>query len=191
MRHCLMGLLTVALIPIISPSYAASTADCSYTYVDSFETNKAEVDSWSHSGFVEVMPGIHLSGVLMYIYGLQSDRGLGFYAGFEVDASAWLSYRFPLTPTALVVRGEIEFDIIALGGHYDCRVTVTYDSTAGGSQEITSGHHILQLAPPTPCAKVEVNFSGGDFALDNLAVCLDDITPARQMTWGQVKSKYR
>jgi hypothetical protein len=149
--------------------YEAQSSD--YSYSDDFSTRKAEMDSYQHSPFVDSLPLVFLYGLLVYM----PEHRLGFFKGWEVDAGAFLGYRFPLD-------GELG---IITGGMLD---VVVYSQTGGGSFSICKswnskdwecfqpgwglGHFELTPLPEDSCTSLYLSFSGDSVLLDSFSIQL-------------------
>ena len=161
---------------------AETPAHGEYVYSDDFSTDKAKWDSYSHSPFVDSLPGVYLYGLLMYTYVSGGNRALGFYSGFEADADARLCYRFPLSgEQGIITFGTIGIQVICDSSYanQDLWLHVSYDGQTWSLHNIgDSGLHVFALFPPIECSQVSLKFVGGAIygsegpRLDNLSLSL-------------------
>ena len=186
--------LLVVLVPVCHGLAHASD----YAYLDDFSTDMAMLDSYSHSEFLEELPSPWpVAGFLMYHRGPESDY-LAFYSGMGNDASARLSYAFPLDRAQFIAHGLLEFDIVYSDGVMSwLRYWRSYDGASWDWVSTVSqiGHYTFDLAPPDACSQVFIGFwgeSGGDMLLiDNLCVTLTYTTAVEQSAWSNIKALYR
>jgi len=187
--------LIALLLLVAAPSSAARTESCPYFYVDSFTTNQAEMDSYSHSPVVDTLVPIYLYSVLMYTLNEDGNRGPGFYQGFEPDGGAILSYRFPLDRAGAVNGGQAAFSIWLIPNARHARMAVSARCQETGRETTAvvtqTGQYEFSLPAIDPCSRVEVTFRGRDVVLDDVHVSLDDVTPVRRSGWGRLKVRYR
>jgi hypothetical protein len=168
------------VVAAVALGVCGCTGTDEWRYFDGFSTDKAESDSYSHSGFAEVPPDIVGAGFLMYVTDLSEDRSLGFHGGLWVnDVEAVLKYEFPLRGSVLrVCGGTLEFDVGSLsGGFGSFGVAVSYVGAAGGLSERIAkcGHYEYSLQPEGAADAVRIDFVGADVTLDNLQVSLQRI----------------
>jgi len=166
-----------------------------YSYFDDFSTDKAMVDSYSHSTFVDTLPPIHLAGHLMYSFYPPGNRTLGFYEGFMIGGEAYLKYKFPLNGgTISITEGLLEFDVYP-AENYPIMELILYVSYAGSSESFSDsilvpGHYLYVLSPADSCDGVFVDFVGGDLLLDNLWFSLHFVNPIERSTWSLIKTLF-
>lgn len=193
-RHLHSALLALFVLAI---AWRGSAGAFDYAYLDDFSTDKATLDSYFHSVFLEELPSPWpVGGFLMYHRGPESDY-LAFYSGMGHDASARLYYAFPLGRDQLISHGVLEFDIVYSDGSMAwIRYYRSYDSSSWEWVTTISqvGHHTFELVPPDPCSQVSIGFwgeHGGDMILiDNLYVTLTYTTPVERSTWSRIKELY-
>ena len=189
---------TALVVVLLGAMCCCSFGGSDYSYIDDFSTDKAMEDSYSHSVFLEELPSAWPdAGFLMYRRGSTYDY-LAMYAGVAFDASALLSYSFPLEAGGLISHGIFEFDIVHSDSDWGwIRYWRSYD---GSSWEwITTvwqtGHYSFELVPPEPCSHVFLGLWGehGDdmMLLDNLSVSLTYSTPVERRTWSRIKALYQ
>ena len=91
-HHLQSALLVLLLVAVVSHGSARAF---DYEYLDDFSTDKATLDSYFHSVFMEELPSPWpVGGFLMFHRSPESDY-LAFYSGAGNDASARLYYAFP------------------------------------------------------------------------------------------------
>lgn len=200
-RRAIEWKCTLVCMLLLSVSGAMQThAEGTYSYFDDFGSNKAITDSYLHSPFVDTLPYIYLDGLLAYSYVSPGNRVLGFYKGFEVDANAFLYYRFPVGGGSIdSTAGRLEFDfgsLLGYSGHMD--VSVSYDPGPGGfAVTINSpGHYEYDLTLPQPSGGVYVRFNGGvvyggAVYLDNMSLVFSPTTSVEGASWGRIKALFR
>jgi hypothetical protein len=140
----------------------------SFSYQDDFATDKALMDAWRHSGFVETIPPIHLSGILHYEPGAVG-RGLGFYSGFDRGWDAYLAYAAAPSGT-ITMSGSVSFTLQGLG-----RMTVyssedgSFWQALGGGSSSAPWPSLVTVSLPsyTPAQFIELR---GEGVIDNLEI---------------------
>ena len=185
-------LVAVQLLAMLGIS-AAQEAD--YIYADDFSTDKAIVDSYAHSEFLESLPDPWPGpGFLIYEYAGHPNRALAFYRGLWNDSDARVYYCFPLD----VGRGLVTAGVLALDIAYSeelslVRLWVSYDGSSWPLVDVfhEQGHYEFDLTPPTPCESIFVLLQAHLVQLDNLQVQLDFVTPVEQSTWSMIKELFR
>ena len=188
-----IGLVFFVLFSMVSVGYSACGGDfdcdgdvdgsdpdtfstvnfVTYSYFDDFSTNKAEMDSYEHSPFVDTLPDIFLSGLLKYEQ-YWFDRVLGFHSGFMAGADAYLNYRFHVgNSEEMIISGRIELDVFSdlFPGHINIFISdngVTWTLVGSITQ---SGHYsyLVSLAGST----LYLSLSGGGVSIDNLYIELE------------------
>jgi hypothetical protein len=145
-----------------------------YSYSDDFSTGKAENDSYSHSPFVEFLPPIFLTGLLMYTeYGVY--QTLGFYRGFDPYADAYLRYEFPLEGECMsITGGSLEVDVFTEGYNPILWIETSTDGMVWQTIGTISvaGHYEYSIAPVEPCTSLFLMFLGGSVFLDEFSLSL-------------------
>lgn len=197
-RHVFKGRIPVALLLASLVILPAGSPAFEYTYLDNFETDQAEADSYQHSPILDSIPDVFLSGILVYGYpAISESRALGFYEGFMVDANASLAYRMPLEENNNpLVHAQVNFAIIPALHLLPGMARVYFQASADGInwselQELPFGSHVAFL--PLDNTYAYFKFIGTGFALEYLNVMLeiDDTQPSVSSTWGSMKSLYR
>jgi hypothetical protein len=186
-----------ALCFLLALLWCATASAYDYAYLDDFSTDKATLDSYFHSPFLEELPSPWpVEGFLMFHRGPEADY-LAFYSGVGNDASARLYYAFPLIGRELVAHGVLEFDLVYSDGSMAwLRYYRSYDGSSWDWVTTVSqvGHYTFELVPPEPCSQVWIGFwgeHGGDMMLiDNLCVTLTYTTPVEGSTWSRIKELY-
>lgn len=173
----------------------AQSEVCPYAYADSFNTDQAITDAYAHSLVVADLSKSYLYSVLMYTNNEFGNRGLGFVQGFEPDGGALLQYRFPVPGPGRIRSGHLSFYLWPMEHPTRLRMRLSVSCLdAGGiftSSLTQSGRFDMTMVFPDPCSRAEIVFRGSDLILDDLKLCLDDVTPVRPTTWGRLKILYR
>ena len=193
-RHLRSALLALL---VLATACLGSARAFDYAYLDDFSTDKAVLDSYSHSVFLDELPSPWpVGGFLMYHRGAELDY-LAFYSGMGNDASARLYYSFPLQGREVISHGLLEFDIVY---SYDSMAWIRYWRSYDGSswEWVTTvsqvGHYTFELIPPDSCSYISIGLwgeHGGDMILiDNLSVTLTYTTPVERSTWSRIKELY-
>ncbi len=183
-----------ALLVLTLLCSAAASAQ-TYAYSDDFSTDKAMVESYSHSEFLQELPDPWpLGGFLRYEWN-GSDRILTFYYGSAFDAYAWLKYRFPLDgssgPYSTATVGLSLVRNLSGYGFIQC-----YCSLEGGSVWEwpccgDEGPCTLEFCGSAPSDTIYIWFRGSDVAIDDLAVVLSGETAGGCVSWTAIKSLFR
>jgi len=145
-----------------------------YFYSDDFSTRKAEMDAYQHSPFVDSLPEIFSSGLLMYT-DYAGHKTLGFYEGFMPDAYAYLCYEFPLEGDwGVVTSGTLEVYLYPQGFDPVFNVFQSCDGSVWEPAEIAGvfGRFDLTPSPEDSCRTLFLMLSGGKTLMDSLSLHL-------------------
>ena len=188
MRFNVLLLCALTALPISAPVYGAM-ANCTYTYVQTFQDTSSVSDSYRHSPVCLTEPEVHLDGVLVWT----GSGRLTFSTGFDPGFDAFMFFRFPLNQSqpAGVREGQLDLDV-AVGCRGYLQVQVLMDGAVVVDQTVNTTRLVTIMLPPgtTPGGHVEVRLIGDAVCLRSMRVCLDAAVPTRGLTWGQVKTKY-
>jgi hypothetical protein len=164
-----------------------------YVYADDFSTDKAALDSYSHSEFLDELPEPWpLSGFLIYESYI-SHRTLSFYCGSGNDSYARLRYRFPLEGgcggfTSATVELTIEDNWG--DGWIQCGSSLEGGSPWEWPACGDEGPCLFEFESATSSDTVYIWLRGGPVTIDDLVVTLSGGTPVEHDTWTRVKSLF-
>ncbi|MHC4517288.1 MAG: right-handed parallel beta-helix repeat-containing protein [Planctomycetota bacterium] len=169
-----LGILWLLLAALVG---GAAHADWYYSYTDSFETTKAQSDSYRHSGFWggDTVP---LPEPYLYYVDTGAGRGVGFVDYREQLAE--LGYCFPVgsTQAQRTVKGTLEVDVSFPSNETLSQFlpgSLSYKTSSDGmawstTASLGAGNNALPISSVN--GTCYVMFSGTRAVLDNLRVSL-------------------
>jgi hypothetical protein len=194
-RHRFIAHAAAALIVLwcaALPAFPASVR-ADYEYQDDFSTDKAEIDSYSHSDILDEMPEIWLDGFLIYD-GLPPDRALKFYGGFDPLMFATLCYRFPLSDDPYIITEcEIGLSLLDCGGPFyvdECSEGIWWSTV--GEIDVPGNYLLILDYSDEPLEGWQyLRFRSEAATLGSFFVSMSCTTPVEYRTWGMIKAFYR
>jgi hypothetical protein len=188
-RSCSGAAVTIVVLAALICAGSASAQR--YAYSDDFSTDKAMVDSYLHSDFLQELPDPWpVSGFLRYEW-YQDNRMLTFYYGSGHDSQAWLKYRFPLDGGAGTYSSAV-VHLSLVHNWYGYGWIQCYCSLEGGSMWewpvcADEGPCAFEFFGEAPSDTVEIWLRGTDVTIDNLIVELGGETPMGRDSWTTIK----
>ncbi len=181
--------ITVLLAAAASPGL--STAD-QYVYSDDFSTDKAIVDSYWHSEFLEDLPDPWpVEGFLRY-ESYASPLTLSFYNGSGHDAHAWLRYELPLdagSREAEYTSASVELELVDSwgGGCILCGCSLEGGAPWEWPGAWDLGPCAFDFEGSAPAETVFIWFRGCNASIDDLVITLRSSTPVEAESWARIK----
>jgi hypothetical protein len=187
--------ITVFLLTFAAAACPQGAMADQYVYSDDFSTDKATVDSYWHSEFLEDLPDPWPDGGFLRYEAYLSDPMLSFYYGAAHDAYAWLRYEFPLeggTPGASFASGEIQLELVSNWGAGWIQCACFADQSPAWEWPAASelGPHSFEFVASVPPETVLVWFRGCDVSIDDLVITLHHWTPVEARTWSRIKHMF-
>jgi hypothetical protein len=187
--HSLPGALAALALVAVAVCPCCLLAE-DYVYADDFSSDRALLDSYSHSEFLEELPEPWpVSGFLIYESYI-SHRTLSFYCGTGSDAYAWLRYRFPLEQgpggfTSATV--ELTLEDNRGYGWIQCGSSLEGGSPWEWPTCGDEGTCLFEFESGTPVDTVYIWLRGCPVSIDDLVVTLSGSTPVERDTWARIK----
>jgi hypothetical protein len=171
------------------------SGDClgeQYVYSDDFSTDKAILDSYWHSEFVEELPDPWpLEGFLRY-ESYWGDPMLTFYYGSGQDCYAWLKYELPLSGGAGGVSfysAVVELEVVNTwgGGFIQCGCSFLEAPPYEWPVVSDIGTHTFEFLGSEATETLNIDFRGCDVSIDDLVITLEVATPVEASSWTRIK----
>ena len=196
------GKLNTRLLPVAGVAALLAVAVFSgfsyadqYVYSDDFSTDKAMVDSYWHSEFLEELPDPWpLEGFLRY-ESYWGDRMLTFYYGSGFDCYAWLKYELPLDGGSTGVEfgsAVVELELVNSwdSGWIQCGCSFFDGAPWEWPSASSVGTHTFEFAGSALMETVCIGFRGCDVSIDDLVITLESCTPVEAESWTRIKHMF-
>jgi len=174
--------------------YPGSLSAQDYVYSDDFSTDKAMVDSYWHSVFLEELPDPWpVEGFLLYESYI-SHRTLSFYDGMGNDAYAWLRYRLPLEGGSTEYGSAVvELELVDNWGFGWIQCGCSLEGGAPWEWPVCGeeGSCTFEFTGSVPSDTVYIWLRGGHASIDDLVITLESETPVGEDSWGRIKHLFR
>jgi len=188
--------VAVCVVALAAGPWVQCALGDSLTYSDDFSTDKAMVDAYFHSDFLDDLPDPWPSGGFLMYEESSGDTALSFYYGSVSDAHAWLRYELPLdggTPGADFASGRISLELVDTWGDGWIQCACFADQSQPWEWPVVSGEpgpHSLEFVASELSDTVQVWFRGCNASIDDLVVVLNYWTPVEAGTWARIKRMF-